>query len=69
VTGVATTYNIGVQLDDGTFQWTTVNGAPSGFTVTLTAVLTDSAAPATGFGLSNRTGPPAENSRRAALQL
>jgi hypothetical protein len=49
VTGVATTYNIGVQLDDGTFQWTTVNGAPSGSTVTLTAVLTDSAAPATWF--------------------
>jgi hypothetical protein len=44
VTGVATTYNIGVQLDDGTLHWTTVNGAPSGTTVTLTAVLTDSAA-------------------------
>jgi hypothetical protein len=43
VTGIATTYNIGVQLDDGTLQWTTVNGAPSGTTVTLTAVLTDSA--------------------------
>jgi hypothetical protein len=44
VTGVATTYKIGVQLDDGTLHWTTVNGAPSGTTVTLTAVLTDSAA-------------------------
>lgn len=44
VTGVATTYKIGVQLDTGTIQWTTVNGAPSGSTVTLTAVLTDSAA-------------------------
>lgn len=44
VTGVATTYQIGVQLDDGTLHWTTVNGAPSGFTVTLTNVLTDSAA-------------------------
>ena len=44
VTSVATTYNIGVQLDDGTLQWTTINGAPSGYTVTLTAVLTDSAA-------------------------
>jgi hypothetical protein len=44
VTGVATTYNIGVQLDDGTLHWTTVNGAPSGTTVTLAAVLTDSAA-------------------------
>ncbi len=44
VTGIATTYNIGVQLDDGTFQWTTVNGAPSGLTVTLTATLTDTVA-------------------------
>lgn len=44
VTGVASTYKIAVQLDDGTFHWTTVNGAPVGSTVTLTAVLTDSAA-------------------------
>ncbi|WP_441235661.1 hypothetical protein [Bradyrhizobium sp. 930_D9_N1_4] len=44
VTGIATTYQIGIQLDDGTFQWTTVNGAPSGTTVTLATVLTDSAA-------------------------
>jgi hypothetical protein len=44
ITGISTTYNIGVQLDDGTIQWTTVNGAPSGSTVTLTATLTDSAA-------------------------
>lgn len=44
VTGVATTYNIGIELDDGTLHWTTVNGAPSGSTVTLTAVLTDDAA-------------------------
>jgi hypothetical protein len=44
VTGIATTYKIGVQLDDGTLQWTTVNGAPAGLVVTLTAVLTDSAA-------------------------
>lgn len=44
VTGVATTYYIGVQVDDGTLHWTTVNGAPSGTTVTLTAALPDSAA-------------------------
>lgn len=44
VSGVATTYYIGVQQDDGTIHWTTVNGAPVGSTVTLTAVLTDSAA-------------------------
>jgi hypothetical protein len=35
---------IGVQLDDGTMQWTTVNGAPAGNDVTLTAALTDDVA-------------------------
>lgn len=43
ITGISTTYNIGVQVDDGTLHWTTVNGAPSGSTVTLTAGLDDSA--------------------------
>jgi hypothetical protein len=43
-TGIATTYKIAVQLDDGSFHWTTVNGAPSGTTVTLTTALIDSAA-------------------------
>ena len=32
---------IGVQLDGGTMQWTTVNGAPAANVVTLTATLTD----------------------------
>lgn len=44
VTGIATTYKIGIELDDGTMHWTTVNGAPAGLVVTLTAVLTDDAA-------------------------
>jgi len=44
VTGIATTYKIGVELDDGTMHWTTVNGAPAGQVVTLTAALTDDAA-------------------------
>lgn len=43
VTGVVNGYNIGIQVDDGSFHWTTVNGAPAGTTVTLTAVLDDSA--------------------------
>lgn len=43
VVDVATTYTIGVMLDDDTIQWTTVNGAPSGSTVTLTATLTGAA--------------------------
>lgn len=35
---------IGVELDDGILQWTTINGTPSGDTVTLTDVLTDDVA-------------------------
>ena len=35
---------IGVVVDDGTVHWTTVNGSPSGSTVTLTTGLDDSAA-------------------------
>ena len=41
---IVTTWNIGVELDGGTVQWTTVNGAPSGTTCTLTATLTGAAA-------------------------
>lgn len=43
-TSITNAYNIGVQLDDGSVQWTTVNGAPVGTTVTLATTLTDSAA-------------------------
>jgi hypothetical protein len=43
--------NIGVSLSDGSIQWTTVNGAPVGTTVTLTAVLTASAT--SGAGVYN----------------
>lgn len=44
VSGVATTYNIGIVLDSGALFWTTVNGAPAGNVVTLTAVTTGAAA-------------------------
>lgn len=43
-TGLASGYNIGIVLDDGTLQWTTINGAPSGTTITLTAGLNTTAA-------------------------
>lgn len=43
-TGIATTYAIAVELDSGSLDWTTVNGAPSGTTVTLTATLDSAAA-------------------------
>lgn len=42
-TGISNGYYIGVELDDGTVQWTTVNGAPSGTTITLTDTLTGAA--------------------------
>lgn len=35
---------IGVELDSGDMQWTTVNGAPAGAVITLTATLTGDAA-------------------------
>lgn len=44
ITGLASGDQIGVELADGTRQWTTINGAPSGSTVTLTATLTGAAA-------------------------
>jgi hypothetical protein len=42
-TGISSTMRIGVLLDSGSMQWTTVNGAPAGSTVTLTATLTGAA--------------------------
>lgn len=44
ISGMTTGQYIGVLLDSGSYQWTTINGAPSGTTVTLTDVLTDSVA-------------------------
>lgn len=41
---IASTYNIGIQLDNGSIQWTTVNGAPAGNVITLTNILTGAAA-------------------------
>ena len=41
VTDIANTYNIGLYQADGSMHWTTVNGAPSGYTVDLTDATTD----------------------------
>ncbi len=43
-TGISDGDYIGIELDDSTLQWTTVNGAPAGTTITLTDTLTDAAA-------------------------
>lgn len=44
VTGVSSGDYIGVELDSGALDWTTVNGAPAGSVVTLTATLDGAAA-------------------------
>lgn len=43
IADIATTNAVGVELDSGAIHWTTVNGAPSGSTVTLAAGLASSA--------------------------
>ena len=43
ITGISTAHVIGIELDDGTVDWTTVNGAPSGTTVTITTGVTTAA--------------------------
>jgi hypothetical protein len=44
ITGISDGDYIGIILDDNTAHWTTVNGAPSGTTVTLTDAITGAAA-------------------------
>jgi hypothetical protein len=44
ITGISDTDRIGIELDDGTMHWTTVNGSPTGTTVTITASLASAAA-------------------------
>ena len=43
ITGISSGDYIGIVVDDGSVHWTTVNGAPSGSTITLTDALDDSA--------------------------
>jgi hypothetical protein len=43
VAGISTTMRIGILLDSGLMQWTTVNGSPAGQVVTLSVVLTGAA--------------------------
>lgn len=40
ITGFAASDNIGIELDNGNIDWTTINGAPSGTTITITAGVT-----------------------------
>lgn len=59
ITGFSASDNIGIELDDGTRQWTTINGSPSGSTITLTANLTDDVAvDNTVFGYTTKANEP-----------
>ena len=42
-TGMSASDNIGVELDDGTIQWTTISGAPTSTTALLATALTGAA--------------------------
>jgi len=44
ITGITNGDYIGIELDNGSLQWTTVNGVPSGYTIAITAALTGAAA-------------------------
>lgn len=64
ITGLSSGDNIGIVLASLAIQWTTINGAPSGSTVTLTATLTGAVA----SGATVYTYPTASQARRP-LQL
>jgi hypothetical protein len=51
-TGVTSGDIIGILLDDGSTQWTTVNGAPSGTTITITDALTGNTASGNSVGFN-----------------
>ncbi len=44
IVGISSGDQIGIELDDGTMHWTTVNGAPAGSTVVITTGLASAAA-------------------------
>ena len=43
ITGFSNADQIGIELDDGSVDWTTINGAPSGTTITITTGVTTAA--------------------------
>ncbi len=43
ITGFSASDQIGIELDDGSIDWTTINGAPSGTTITITTGVTSAA--------------------------
>lgn len=58
-TGISSGMYIGIVQDDNVIHWTTVNGAPSGSTVTLTAVTTaDASAGASVFAYTTKARRP-----------
>jgi hypothetical protein len=68
-TGISTTYNIGVVQDDDTIHWTTVNGAPAGAVVTLTAVLTAAASSGNAVYVYQNKAPRPLRIEQARVQI
>lgn len=63
ITGISSTDVIGIELSDSDIQWNTVNGVPSGSTITLTNVLTtsvNSGANVYSYTAANKLTCPAE---------
>lgn len=59
ITGFSNGDNIGVATSSGLIHWTTINGAPSGSTITLTSALPNSAAAgAAVYGYATSTRAP-----------
>lgn len=60
-TGLSTGMYIGILMDSGSFHWTTINGAPSGNVVTLTAAMAGAAsAGATVYSYATKMRRPFE---------
>jgi hypothetical protein len=59
ITGLAASDRIGIELDDGTVQWTTISGAPAGGTATIAVALTAAAASGnTVYGYTTKLNRP-----------
>jgi hypothetical protein len=60
---------IGIELDDGDIHWTTINGAPSGSTITITAAIPTGKSAASGNYVFNYTTKAARPDNLEAVVL
>lgn len=67
VTGISNGDQIGIELNTGVMQWTTVNGAPVGSVVTLTAALTAAVSSGAAVYVYTQSSQRAPNPARVLL--